>query len=120
MIVTNRPLPPRLPSVAGLASKRTLTIVIRRTVIIAYDVRSDSVRRRMLRVLREWRLDGQKSVHECRLTDTEAQELFLQLAAEIDSGTDRLMLAWVSAQRAGIGCGHCQQTARSGLLWRVS
>ena len=53
-----------------------------------------------LMILLEWRLDGQKSVHECVLSPAEAQELFMQLGDAIDPETDRLLLAWVAPYRA--------------------
>jgi len=66
-----------------------------RDLIVAYDIESNRTRRRVQLVLREWRLDGQKSVHECRLSAPMAEELFVQLCTEIDPETDRLLLAWV-------------------------
>jgi hypothetical protein len=38
-------------------------------------------------------------VHECLLGDQEADELFLQLARELDPATDRLLLAWLNPRR---------------------
>lgn len=73
--------------------------------IVAYDIRRNKVRRRVLRTLRQWRIDGQKSVHECRLTLAEAEELFVQLAELIDPDTDRLLLSWVQARRRGAARG---------------
>lgn len=67
---------------------------MRHLAIIAYDVASDRRRGRMLRVLKRWRLDGQKSVHECNLSAVEATELYLQLRELIDPECDRLLLAW--------------------------
>jgi len=61
--------------------------------LIAYDISDDPARGRALRTVLEWRLDGQKSVHECLLSMSEAEELFAQLSALLDSRTDRLMLA---------------------------
>jgi CRISPR-associated protein Cas2 len=69
-------------------------------VIIAYDITSDATRRRVRQVVQEWRLDGQKSVHECLLTQPQAQELFLQLAETLSGTRDRLLLAWVAPHRA--------------------
>jgi len=46
------------------------------------------------RCLQTWRLGGQYSLFECRLTTAEAQELFLQL---IDA--DTLLLAWMDNTR---------------------
>ena len=73
--------------------------------IVAYDIRSNKIRRRVLRTLRQWRIDGQKSVHECRLTLSEAEELFVQLAELIDPDTDRLLLSWVQTRRRGAARG---------------
>ncbi len=82
--------------------------------ILAYDISSNRVRRKVLRVIREWRLDGQKSVHECRLTQDQAEELFIQLAEMIDPETDRLLLAWVQPKRRGAarGTGRVLQVQR--------
>ena len=71
----------------------------RHPVIIAYDISADQTRRRVYKILLEWRLDGQKSVHECVLSFAEAQELFIQLGQAIDPATDRLLLAWVAPRR---------------------
>lgn len=73
---------------------------MRQPVIIAYDIQSDATRRRVYRILLEWRLDGQKSVHECLLEVGEAKELFMQLTEAIDRDTDRLLLVWVAPRRA--------------------
>lgn len=71
----------------------------RHPVIIAYDIRADRTRRQVYKILLEWRLDGQKSVHECVLSTAEAKELFIQLGQAIDPATDRLLLAWVAPRR---------------------
>ena len=63
--------------------------------VICYDIASDRRRRQVRKVLAQWRLDGQKSVVETRLSRGEARELFLQLAELIDPDTDRLALAWL-------------------------
>jgi len=68
----------------------------RKPSIIAYDITSSLKRRRVYRRLLQWRIDGQKSVHECLLSQREAQELYLQLGELIDPETDRLMLVWLS------------------------
>ena len=67
----------------------------RRPAVIAYDVRSPLRRQRVHRQLLAWRIDGQKSVHECMLTEREAAELYVQLAELIDPDSDRLLLAWL-------------------------
>lgn len=71
----------------------------RRPVVIAYDICADATRRQVYKILLEWRLDGQKSVHECLLSPDEARELFIQLGQALDRHTDRLLLAWVSVPR---------------------
>lgn len=76
-----------------------------RPCVIAYDIACNRTRRRVLRVLREWRLDGQKSVHECRLTPAQAEELFIQIAELIDPASDRLLLSWVQPRRRGAARG---------------
>jgi len=74
----------------------------RRPVVIAYDITDDRTRRAALRILREWRLDGQLSVHECLLSAAEAAELFVQLAETLDPATDRLLLAWLHTRRPAL------------------
>jgi len=64
-------------------------------VVFAYDIACNRRRRSIHRVLRRWRIDGQKSVHECRLDRGEAEELYLQLAESICPRTDRLLLVWL-------------------------
>jgi len=71
----------------------------RNPAIIAYDISADKTRRQVYKILLEWRLDGQKSVHECVLSAAEAQELFIQLGQTINPATDRLLLAWVAPRR---------------------
>ncbi|MBE2294543.1 MAG: CRISPR-associated endonuclease Cas2 [Phycisphaerales bacterium] len=77
----------------------------RNPIIIAYDISANATRRQIYKILLEWRLDGQKSVHECVLSITEAQELFIQLGQAIDPATDRLLLAWVAPRRPLYTCG---------------
>jgi CRISPR-associated protein Cas2 len=71
----------------------------RQPVIIAYDIVCDKRRRRVFRCLRKWRLDGQYSLIECRLTQPEANELFLQLVELINEQEDCLLLAWMDQKR---------------------
>ena len=77
----------------------------RRPAIIAYDIRNPLRRRRVYKRLQQWRIDGQKSVHECLLATREAEELYLQLSELIDDDTDRLLLAWLSPNGAVDGRG---------------
>ena len=71
---------------------------MRRPVVIAYDVSEERTRRRLLRLLRGWRIEGQLSVHECLVSSREAEELYIQLRELIDEG-DRLLLAWLDPAR---------------------
>lgn len=71
----------------------------RRPAVIAYDIVSDKRRRKVARCLQTWRLDGQYSLFECRLSDSEAEELFLQLVDLIDDDEDALLLAWMDNSR---------------------
>ncbi|SMD05988.1 CRISPR-associated endonuclease Cas2 [Desulfocicer vacuolatum DSM 3385] len=68
-------------------------------IVVAYDISKNKIRARVRKILREWNLDNQKSVYECRLTLEQAEELFLQLSAEIDTDTDNLIMAWVEMRR---------------------
>jgi CRISPR-associated protein Cas2 len=79
----------------------------RKAVVIAYDIRCDKRRRRVARCLKRWRLDGQYSVFECRLTETEARELFLQLTEQIELTEDALLLAWIDPRRGSRAVTRC-------------
>ncbi len=74
--------------------------MVRKPVVIAYDIVSNKRRRQVARCLRTWRLDGQYSLFECRLTAVEADELFMQLVELIDPEEDALLLAWMDNTRA--------------------
>ncbi len=79
----------------------------RKPAIIAYDIGNPVRRRRVHKRLQQWRIDGQKSVHECLLNHKEAEELYVQLLELIDPQGDKLMLAWLSpnAEVNGRGVG---------------
>jgi CRISPR-associated protein Cas2 len=49
----------------------------------------------VFRVLKDWRIEGQKSVAECFLSLREAEELFVQLSELVDLETDRIAIAWL-------------------------
>jgi CRISPR-associated protein Cas2 len=89
-----------------------------RTALFAYDIHDHRLRRQALRTVREWRVDGQLSVHECRLSAAEASRVFQRLNAGLDPAHDRLLLAWVQAQRPILARGRGRATvATTGLLW---
>jgi len=67
-------------------------------VVFAYDIACNRRRRSIHRILQRWRIDGQQSVHECRLGRGEAEELYLQLVESICPRTDRLLLVWLRGE----------------------
>lgn len=79
----------------------------RKPAVIAYDIVQDKRRRQVARCLKIWRLDGQYSVFECRLTEREAEELFLELVELINTDTDALMLAWIDNKRESRALTEC-------------
>jgi CRISPR-associated protein Cas2 len=91
----------------------------RRPALVAYDISDDGTRRAALRILREWRLDGQKSVHECLLARQEAAELFVQLSAVMDPETDRLLLAWLNTRRPVLARGKGRTDSTDRRLWNL-
>ncbi len=91
----------------------------RRAAVIAYDIRSNRRRRRVFRILKQWRLDAQYSVFECRLTRAEAEELFLQLTDILDHETDFLLLAWLDGGRKAVGLTRCARPGFRVPVWYV-
>ncbi len=77
----------------------------RKPIIIAYDISKNKRRYRVRKILKEWRLGGQKSVFECQLTLAEAEELFMQLGQVMDLASDHLLMAWVEPRRKILGRG---------------
>jgi CRISPR-associated protein Cas2 len=80
-------------------------------VIVAYDISRNKTRTKVRKVLREWNLDNQKSVYECRLTQAQAEELFLQLGQSIDPDTDNLIMAWIEPRRKVLSRGLGKNTS---------
>lgn len=74
----------------------------RKPAVIAYDIISDKRRRQLFRVLKNWKLEAQYSVFECRLSQAEANELFLQLTELMDEKEDALLLTWMDNNREAI------------------
>ena len=77
----------------------------RKPAIIAYDISNPLRRRRVFKRLQAWRIDGQKSVHECLRNEREAQELYAQLMELIDTDSDHLLLAWLAPGKRPEGAG---------------
>lgn len=89
-----------------------------KAVVVAYDISENRVRTGVHRVLKEWRLGGQKSVHECRLKMRQAEELFLQLVEPLDRESDRLLMAWLEPHRTVLCRGIGRDNTRRNL-WHV-
>ena len=60
--------------------------------LLAYDVRNPKRLRRALAVARSVTTGGQRSVHECFLTDSERATLLANYADLLDPAEDRLLL----------------------------
>lgn len=60
--------------------------------VVAYDVRHPRRLRRALHAVRAYASGGQKSAHECFLTDAERLRLFAELRRVIDAREDSLVL----------------------------
>lgn len=90
-----------------------------RPIIVAYDISSNKTRAGVRKVLKEWNLDRQKSVYECRLTQRQAEELFLQLSSAIDTETDNLIMAWVEPRRRVLAKGLGKNTALYKNLFHI-
>ena len=69
-------------------------------IIVSYDISKNKVRTKIRKIISEWRLDGQKSVHECLLDKSQAEELFLQLSEHLNKKTDLLLMAWLEPHRS--------------------
>ena len=82
-----------------------------RPIVIAYDITQNKIRARVRKILKEWNLDNQKSVYECRLTHAQAEELFLQLTYEIDKKTDNIIMTWLEPRRKILTLGLGKHTA---------
>ncbi len=71
----------------------------KKPIIIAYDISKNKIRGKVFRILKEWRIGGQKSVHECWLTKRQAEELFLQISELLNMATDTLLMVWLANHR---------------------
>jgi len=74
-------------------------------IIIAYDVSCHKRRRKVHRILKDWRVGGQLSLHECYLTHHEAEELFIQLGRLLKDDADHLLMAWLDTRQSCMGLG---------------
>ena len=94
-------------------------MALSRPIVVAYDISVNKKRAAVRKILKEWNLDNQKSVYECRLTQAQAEELFLQLSHEIDTKTDNLILAWVEPRRKILTRGLGRHTAMDKKLFFI-
>ncbi|MBU0969954.1 MAG: CRISPR-associated endonuclease Cas2 [Proteobacteria bacterium] len=94
-------------------------MAISRPIVVAYDISENKARARVRNILKEWNLNNQKSVYECRLTQAQAEELFLQLSHEIDTKTDNLLMAWLEPRRKILTQGLGRHTAMGKKLFYI-
>ena len=64
----------------------------RKLYLAAYDVSQSSRRASLLKLVREYAVGGQKSVHEVYLTADERADLIRVVATVIDHATDKFLL----------------------------
>ena len=64
----------------------------RQLYLVAYDITEPSRRAKALKICKGHGLGGQKSVHECWLTDKEQVELKASFELFIDKQTDRFAM----------------------------
>lgn len=78
---------------------------MKRPILIAYDISDPKRLYRALKILKAWRIDGQKSVHECMLTTAQASQLKHQLITHMNPDEDKLLMVWLDKTRAIKVCG---------------
>ena len=86
-----------------------------RPVVVAYDISENRLRAKIYKILKQWRLGGQKSVHECRLKMSQAEELFLQLSEPLDEKKDRLLMVWLESHRPVL----CRGSGKSNIRQNI-
>ncbi|OGR14454.1 MAG: CRISPR-associated endonuclease Cas2 [Desulfobacula sp. GWF2_41_7] len=94
-------------------------MALSKPIVVAYDISANKKRARARKILKEWNLDNQKSVYECRLTQAQAEELFLQLSREINTKTDNLIMAWLEPRRNILTRGLGKTTSMNKKLFMV-
>ncbi len=72
---------------------------MKQPLIIAYDITNPKRLSKALKILKGWRLDGQKSVHECILTKEQVQKIKSQLTQIMHSEEDKLLIVWLDNSR---------------------
>lgn len=61
-------------------------------IIVAYDIADASRARKVRKILSEWRVAGQKSVHICWLSRSLSESLFVDLCSVVNRNEDRLLM----------------------------
>jgi len=77
----------------------------RRLYLIIYDIHQPKRLRAVLKATREFATGGQKSVHECWLSDSEKGDLLAALAMIIDDTEDSLICIRLDARQTVITLG---------------
>jgi len=90
----------------------------RHLVLVAYDISCDRRRARVLARVRGFGLGGQKSVHECRLSRREAEELWQSMRALTCAETDRLLMIRLDPRAPVVTLGIARPPADP-ALWTV-
>ncbi len=65
---------------------------MRKLYLAAYDVADEARLRYALRAARSFAIGGQKSVHECMISDAEMAELLVSIEERLDPNDDRFLL----------------------------
>lgn len=81
-------------------------MIKRSLYLVSYDIRENRKRSMALKAARSYATGGQKSVHECWMTDAERKSLLADLIKIIDRSTDRILLLRLDPRQAvtTIGC----------------
>ena len=87
--------------------------------VVAFDISRRKTRDRVRKILKDWRIGGQKSVYECWLTPSQAEDLFIQLGEKIDTSTDNLLMVRLKAGRDMLARGCGLRSRMFEILWRI-
>lgn len=90
---------------------------MKRLFLAAYDVRSPSRLRRVLRNVRGFASGGQYSAYECWLNDASVRELIEEQSRIIDSNEDSFALIPIAARPQVQVLGMAVEPASPSLLW---
>lgn len=77
----------------------------RKLYLVTYDIRDNKRLKAALKATRSFATGGQKSVHECWLSDSEQGDLFATLAQIIDESEDSLICIRLDPRQSVITLG---------------